>query len=148
MHTPAETNPWQSRFADPTLHDLASFYNSEGLRIFELLFESIEERTGAAPRTEWRGIAWKWTLTFTRPTDDEPWAYIIPAAEFPVVAIPIPAAPLKPAELRRMPRFIRERILHAPRVGQVRWLELSVTSESQLTDLDKFIGRVTEPQHA
>ncbi|MEL6497586.1 MAG: hypothetical protein AAF937_12105 [Planctomycetota bacterium] len=141
-------NPWHDRFALPKDSDLMQLYEAEQLEVFELLNAMIGSRTGGKPTHQWRGIAWRWTLVYSRPGEDEPWAYVIPAEGCPLVALPVPANPLAPAELKRTPAFIRDRVLHAPRVGQICWIELPIESVARVHDLEKFIDRVTEPQMA
>ncbi len=141
-------NPWHDRFAQPTPADLESLYEDTTATVFDDLCRMIGSRTEAKPSTQWRGIAWRWTLVYTRPGDDEPWAYLIPAPGRPILALPVPANPLPPSELKRTPRFIRDTIVHAPRVGRICWIEFPVDSPSQMADLERFIDRVTEPQPA
>lgn len=141
-------NPWHDRFARPEAADLARLYEPERAAVLDHLLDMIGTRTGARPATEWRGIAWRWTLVFTRPTDAEPWAYIIPTDERPTLALPVPANPLPQAQLKRMARFIRDTIRHAPRVGRVCWIEFPIETAGQIDDLRTFIDLVTEPQPA
>ncbi len=140
-------NPWHDRFASPTTDDLHRLYPDEP-EVFGCLLELIESRTGAPPAIEWRGIAWRWTLVYRRAGDEEPWAYVIPSERCPILTFPAPANPLPPSDLKRMPRFIRESVLHAPRVGQVCWIESPVETPSQVQELDRFLAMITEAQPA
>lgn len=148
MELPRNKNPWHDRFARPDDTDFEHLYEPDRLDVLGQLRDMVGTRTGAKPTPEWRGIAWRWTLVFTRPDEQEPWAYIIPADERPIVALPVPANPLSPAELKKTPGFIRDRVLHAPRVGQICWVELPIDSQTQAAELERFIDRVTEPQPA
>ncbi|MEO0631286.1 MAG: hypothetical protein AAFY46_11280 [Planctomycetota bacterium] len=148
MVTRDAKNPWHDRFARPRIEDLARLYEDPEVAVLEFLRDAVGERTGAAPAIEWRGIAWKWTLVYTRPSEAEAWAYIIPTAGSPTVAVPVPANPLSPADLKRTPRFIRDAIPLAPRVGQVLWLELAIESMANAEGLLAFIDLATEPQLA
>lgn len=141
-------NPWHDRFARPNMVDLKRLYEPDTYIVFDALQSIIAERTESHPDIAWRGVAWRWTLVYTRPGDEEPWAYIIPSEQFPTLALPVLAEPLPPSELKRIPRFIRDKLLHAPRVGQVCWIECAPESTAQVTDLARFIDRVTEPQPA
>ena len=146
MSSTPDRNPWHDRFAEPTVADLADLYEPEIADVLTALRDLIAGRTGAQPAVEWRGIAWRWTLAYRRPGEDEPWAYVIPTADRPTISIPVPVDPLSSAQLRRAPRFIRDGLRTAPRIGQVCWLETRIETQGHVADLERFIAIVTEAQ--
>ncbi|MGP1272908.1 MAG: hypothetical protein ACTS22_06205 [Phycisphaerales bacterium] len=140
-----ERTAWLDRFSKPTAEALLRGYPQESADLLADLVSELTSRTGRAPTVQWMGIPWRWSIAFRRSSDAEPWAFLVPMDEAPVLAMPLAADVLDGPAGRALPKSLRDPIARAPMVGQVRWAEWPLLSHHAATELLSFIDLVCEP---
>lgn len=106
--------------------------------------ESLIELAPVHEELGWLGIPWRWSFVYRpqAPADagDSAWAYVIPQPGKPLVALPITTDVLDALAGRRLPRYIRDGLAVAPRVGGTHWSAWEILSRQQLDEVIEFAG--------
>jgi len=104
---------------------------------------------GTSEDVMWQGV-WHWTIAYRHESDTSRClAYLVADPTKPRLCIPVPneLVPLLP--VRKLSRFVRDGILHAPVVGQIRWACWGLTLKSQVEELMLLMQfRLTPPTPA
>lgn len=133
---PKSRLPWEDRFRMPSVGDLRTHYNKQLGNLLDLAREALLGFEGVKEQIAWQGVAWRWTLTYCRPTGGErPWAYLIPHPEGPTIAIPLAEDVVAAIPRRRLKKFVTDGIASARRVGDVYWATWQITNRSNLDDV-------------
>lgn len=129
-------SPWENKFRQPDEDELRSQYLKPvqavlaGARAAMLTFEDAREDL------EWLGIPWRWSYVYrTGSGTKAAMAYVVPQPERPRIAIPVSAMVLSKVPARKLSKFIREGVLHAPMVGEVRWAQWELTATGQIEEV-------------
>ncbi|MCA9272312.1 MAG: hypothetical protein KDA31_04620 [Phycisphaerales bacterium] len=139
-------SPWEDRFSTPTTEQLLSQYEGPAQSLASVGLTELEKRVGQPPSLEWLGLSWKWTLVYKVPGETEPCAYLIPTPDWPSIALPVPLPIAEDILIRRGSKYLRETLVHACQVDQVRWAQWSIQGKAQLADVLKLTTGIVEGQ--
>ncbi len=133
--SPSTHSPWINRFETPSLDALLEQYEGHAQSLAENALVSLTEIVEAKPAIEWKGLPWRWTAVFRADSDPEPCVYLIPTPDWPSIALPVPVSTVQELLDAKGSKYIKETLLHACQVGQVRWAEWSIQGKAQLADV-------------
>ena len=127
---------WEDRYRQPAVADLLAPFNKPIKDLLEVARERLRSFEGMTEEVSWQGIPWRWTFVY-RFRDEMPraWAYLIPDPAKPQIALPLMPEVTETLRIRRLSRFIRDRIVFASQVNGVRWAQWEVSSKSQLDEI-------------
>ncbi|MFZ4498571.1 MAG: hypothetical protein ACOYMX_02575 [Burkholderiales bacterium] len=75
-------------------------------------------------------------MTYVAAIDEaRAWAYMVPDPTKLRVAIPVPASMMTEMPVKKLPKFVRDGLLHAPLVGQIKWPMWEVQGKGQVDDV-------------
>ena len=133
---------WEDKYRVPTAADLlAALAGPHG----ELL-RTAREALGqfATERIAWLGIPWRWSLVYSTPKGVRPLTYLVPQPGRPLMVLPLGGEVALDVLERKLSRPVRDAILHAPVVGEVRWTQWELTSKAQVEELLRLARAVRE----
>ncbi len=141
--TPAAMPAWKNRFARPEADTLVGELTDDDRRLFDAAREGLLGLEGVGESLEWRGIPWRWCLTY-QVAKDRPRAFLVPEPGRVVLAMAIPSAEIDSLNFRSLPRAAREGIVNATYVAGVLWAEWPLTALTQIDDLLKLQNRLLD----
>jgi hypothetical protein len=128
---PPPRSRWADRFREPDAKDLLA-----GLgKVLGSIADHARQRLaglGAQEHIEWCGV-WKWCLVVR--AQERPLAFIIPDPARLVLALLVPDELITKLPLKKIPRFVRDGLAHAPLVDGVRWARWDVQSKAQVDEI-------------
>lgn len=131
--------PWEDRFSTPTAAELLGGFNRQQAQLIEYARGRLLESEGVREELMWTGIPWRWTFVYRAGSEERARAYIVPQPARPQIAAPMPAEMVAAMDLRKLPRFVRDALVHSPQVGAARWPQWEVTNRPQV---DELVGLV------
>jgi len=125
---------WEDRFSTPSAASLIKsidepvFPAAEYARVKLLAVEGLREDV------VWQGV-WKWTLTYTHSADsDRGWIFLIPDPSRFRLSMPMSVDLIQELPLKKLSKFSRDALVHAPVVGRTRWPSWDVQTKTQVDD--------------
>lgn len=132
---------WEDRFRQPSAADLLAGFNKQLTQLLgysRTRFAAIE---GVSEEIAWLGIPWRWSLTYRSCGGEaRPIGYIIPQPGRPQIALPLSEETILALPAKRISKFVRDGLVSAIQVENVRWAQWEVTTRSQV---DELLGLVT-----
>ncbi len=127
---------WEDRFRKPSVDDLLEPFNKPVRHLIDLARERLSGFDGMTEEVAWQGIPWRWTFVY-RFRDEAPraWAYLVPDPVKPQIALPLIPEVTETLRIKRLSRFIRDRIVFATQVNGVRWAQWEIASKGQLDEV-------------
>lgn len=127
---------WEDRFKAPTWEELRAGSNKQLGALLDHARERILALPGTREQLAWHGIPWRWSLAFRAAIDlERPIAFVVPQPNHPRLAVPLASEVLATIASAKLPKTIREAILHAPQVGGVRWPSWELFNRTQFAEL-------------
>ncbi len=139
-------SPWEDRFTTPTTDLLLDQYEGPAQSLARTALDQLEKIAGQPPKLEWLGLSWKWTLVYEVPGESEPSAYLVPTPDWPSIALPVPIPIAEDILTRRGSKYLRETLVHACQVDQIRWAQWAIQGKAQLADVLKLTTGIVEGQ--
>jgi hypothetical protein len=128
--------PWEDRFQAPEAGDLIGVMPRHLGSLVQHAREGLMSLGGVSEAVVWRGVPWRWTLTFADEGEPErPWAYLVPQPTKPVLAIPLSVQVVQSLPVKRMSKGVRDGIALAAQVAGVFWAQWELTSKAQVGEL-------------
>ncbi len=124
---------WSDRFREPTARELASALGKQSGGVLDHVRARLVE-LGASEGVAWCGV-WKWTLVFQTEGEARPWAYLVPDPSRLVLALVLPDEMITTLPLKKLPRFVRDGLAHAPVVDGFRWAKWEVLGKAQADEI-------------
>lgn len=134
--------PWTDRFNKPSIADLFQQYEGSPRSLADEALTTLESLATKSPKIEWKGPSWRWSITFRKPKQTEPWGYLVPTPVWPTVAMPVPDDIAQTILKPRTSKFLRETLMLASQVGPTRWAQWQVQSKAQLQDVLKLAATI------
>jgi hypothetical protein len=135
MTAPKVRAAWMDRFKAPTADEMLGAFNKQMTGALQHLREKLLAVEGAKEEVSWQGV-WRWTLVYRIPGDGErAWAYLVLDPTKPRVAVPITDELIAELPLKKLSKFIRDGLAHAPVVDGVRWAQWELQGKGQADDL-------------
>jgi hypothetical protein len=126
---------WLDRFRAPAAEDLLAPFNKQTSALLEHARRKLLAVDGIREELCWHGI-WNWSFVFRLLGDGErAWAYLIPDPARPRIAIPIDDEIIPDLPVRKLSKFIRDGLTHAPVVDGVRWSCWDIQNRTQVEDI-------------
>jgi hypothetical protein len=133
--TSKQKSAWDNRFEIPSQSDLIAGLNHQMHFVAEHARHLLVQPGCVKEAVAWQGV-WKWTFSYTCTLDQSrPWAYIIPDPSKLRICVPLAENVLTEIPLKKISRFVRDVIVHAAPVGQLRWPMWEVQTKAQAADV-------------
>jgi len=132
---------WEDKFRTPTPEDLVQGLNKHGETPVVDVRDRLLAIEGVSEELSWHGVPWRWTFAYRTEDDDSAraLAYLVPQPGKARLAIPMTQPQIAALPLRKLSKFIRDGLLHAPEVGGVRWVQWEPTARSQCDEIMKIV---------
>lgn len=125
---------WQDRFRTPTIDELVAGFNKQLAGAVNHARERLLATEGIKEEVSWQGV-WRWTLVYRIPGDDRAWAYIVMDPTKPRLAIPVPDELIAELPVKKLSKFVRDGLAHAPSVDGLRWAHWDIQGKTQADDI-------------
>ncbi len=126
---------WQDRFRAPSPDELVDAFNKQTGSLIQHTRERLRAGEGVKEELSLQGV-WNWTFVFRVPNDSPlGWAYLVPDPAKPRVAVPVPDDIITELPIRKLSKFIRDGLVHAPRVDGIRWATWDLLNKTQAGDI-------------
>lgn len=136
---------WENRFETPTWDELTEVLPKHAAALLEYARERLAAVDGTRESLGWQGV-WCWTLVIRHPrAEDRGLAYLVPDPSRPRVCIPVANALIPQLPVKKLSRFVRDGLLHAPAVDQVRWACWSIQARAHVDELMTLVGYKVNP---
>lgn len=133
------TAVWTDRFVQPSPEALLGGIPKTISPPLEAAREKLVQFEGLAESVMWQGV-WHWTLVYRHESDlSRAMAYLVPDPIKPRLCVPVPNELVPGLPVKKLSRFVRDGILHAPVVGQIRWACWSLSLKSQAEELMQLV---------
>lgn len=127
---------WEDRYRRPSAEELLAPFNKPVCHLLDVARERLSAFEGITEEVSWQGIPWRWAFVYrTRETGARAWAFVIPDPAKPQIALPLTAEVTETLRIKRLSRFIRDRIVFAAQVGGIRWAQWEISSRSQVDEV-------------
>ncbi|MBL0927772.1 MAG: hypothetical protein IBJ11_08985 [Phycisphaerales bacterium] len=138
-----KTRPaWEDRFARPSADLLLEDCGKTKGKLLETAVERLRGMERVEEQLSWQGLPWRWTLTFTAPSDPtRAFAYVVPDPEKPKIALPLTTEMIAAMPLRRLTKYVRDGVEGARWVGSVAWATWEIESKGQLDEILDLVRR-------
>lgn len=127
--------PWEDKFSAPTWTVLREAFPKPVVPVLEHVRERLLSVTGVRETLSWHGIPWRWSLRYQAEGEAVPMAFLVPNPAKPLLAVPMTMGQIDRLPQRRLPRTIRDAILHAVEIDGVRWPAWEITSKAQADEV-------------
>src|SRR3954463_5798839 len=137
MSSPAHKTriAWMDRFRTPTVDELFSPFNKQLGAVLEHIRTRVLEVEGAKEEISWQGV-WRWTLVYRTPVEPERgWAYLVLDPAKPRLAVPIGDDLVSELPVKKLSKFVRDGLAHAPMVDGLRWAQWEVLTKTQADEI-------------
>lgn len=142
VRSAASKSAWEDRFRTPTVQDLFESCRRQISSLIESVRDRLLSKPGMSEAVEWQGLPWRWTMTYSNPSDpSHAWAYLVPDPEKPVLSIPMTSEMVDSMPLHRMKKHVRDGVLTSRQVDGVYWASWELTSKAQLQDVLELVER-------
>lgn len=126
---------WLDRFRAPSPEDLLAPFNKQSSSLLEHARQRLLGVDGVKEDISWHGV-WNWTFVYRIPGEGErAWAYLIPDPAKPRIAVPVDDEIIPDLPIRKLSKFIRDGLTHAPTVDGVRWSCWDIANRTQVEDI-------------
>ena len=126
---------WLDRFRAPSSDELLSPFNKQTSALLEHARQKFLGVESSKEEIVWHGV-WNWTYVYRIPGEGErAWAYLIPDPAKPRIAVPIDDEIIPDLPLRKLSKYIRDGLTHAPKVDGLRWSCWDITNRTQVEDI-------------
>lgn len=131
---------WEDKFRTPTPEELLLGPSKQPESLIAECRERLMALEGVTEELSWHGVPWRWTFAYRMEDaeDTRPLAYVVPQPGKGRVSIPLTHTQIAALPLRKLSKFIRDGLLHAPDVGGVRWVQWEPTAKSQIDEIMKI----------
>ncbi len=126
---------WEDRYSRPTLDALLQACSKQAGGVLEYARERLLALGPMRESLEWRGLPWRWALSFHAAPDDRAFAYLVPNPAQASLAIPVPPEVVAELQTKRLSRVVRDGVTHAPTVSGVRWGSWEITSRAGVDEV-------------
>lgn len=131
---------WADRFETPEWPELLDQMPKAASSLLEYAHAKLGAIEALREEISWQGV-WCWTLVFRQGGEGgRGLAYLVPDPARPRVCIPVPNALIPGLPIKKLSKFVRDGLLHAPAVDAVRWACWHVQSRSQVDELMALLG--------
>ncbi|HYE61507.1 MAG TPA: hypothetical protein VD997_05895 [Phycisphaerales bacterium] len=136
MSAPSKTRlAWLDRYKAPTPDDLLAPFNKQSAALIEHTRQKLRACEGVKEDIAWHGV-WNWAFVYRMSGDAErAWAYLIPDPAKPRVVLPVLDDALPELPIRKLTKFIRDGLTHAPMVDGLRWASWDLLNKTQADDI-------------
>jgi hypothetical protein len=126
---------WENKFRTPTIVQLRELYPKPVQQLWDESREAIMALGDVREELCWLGVPWRWSLVYRFGPDNAVLAYLVPQPIKPRLAAPMPPEAYMKMSARKLSKYIREGLLHAPAVGAIRWSSWELTAKTQLDEV-------------
>jgi len=131
---------WQDRFRTPTVEVLIRDFNKQLAAVVNHARDSLLAAEGAKEEVGWHGV-WRWTMVYRLPGNGERgWAYLVPDPSKPRLTLPIADEAVSELPIKKLSKFIRDGLSHAPTVDGIRWAQWELQNKTQVDDILSLAG--------
>jgi hypothetical protein len=125
---------WMDRYRTPTAGELLGGFNKQLGGVVNHARERMLEVEGVKEEVSWQGV-WRWTLVYRIPGDERCWAYLVMDPSKPRLAIPVADEMIAELPVKKLSKFVRDGLAHAPSVDGVRWAHWEIQGKTQADDI-------------
>lgn len=126
---------WQDRFKTPTIDQLVGELNRQNAAVIEHARDRLSSGAGLSEELRWQGV-WRWTMLYRAPSDNGLASiYVVPDPTKLRMAVLMPEDRIAELPLKKLSKFIRDGLLHAPVVDGLRWAQWEVQTKSQVDEV-------------
>lgn len=126
---------WPDRFRVPTPDELLNPFNKQVGALIEHVRERLLATEAVKEEISFQGV-WNWTFVYRLPNDsDLGWAYLVPDPAKPRISVPVQDDIVADLPIRKLSKFIRDGLIHAPMVNGVRWATWDLVNKTQADDI-------------
>lgn len=126
---------WMDRYRTPTVNELVSAFNKQLTGVVNHARERMLAIDGVKEEVSWQGV-WRWTLLYRIPGEaDRVWAYLVMDPHKPRLAVPVPNDLISDLPVKKLSKFVRDGLAHAPTVDGVRWAHWEIQGKTQADDI-------------
>ncbi len=127
---------WSDRFRAPTTDELKAALGKQPAHLLEATRNRLLDFPNVREELSWQGIPWRWSFVYRWEAEpDRAWAYVIPEPGKPRLALPLNAELITRLPARKLSKPVRDGIVQATEVAQVRWAQWELTSKTLLDEL-------------
>ncbi len=134
---------WEDRFRRPQAAELLDALPKHMIPVATHAREALSGTPGITEKLLWHGV-WKWTFTFSQAMESgRAWVYLVPDPSRLRICIPFEADLIQQLPLRKLPKYLRDGLIHAPQVGPTKWPTWELQGKGQFEDCLAFaVGRL------
>lgn len=126
---------WDDRFTVPTQATLIAGLPGHLSAVAEHVRAKLLATEGISEEVGWQGV-WKWTFVYVSAAEPtKAWVYLVPDPSKLRISIPVPAALIPELPVKKLSKFVRDGLLHAPLVGRTKWPMWEVQGKGQVDDI-------------
>jgi hypothetical protein len=126
--------PWMDRYRTPAVDELLGSFNKQLGSVVNHARDKMLAVDGVKEEVSWQGV-WRWTLVYRIPGDDRCWAYLVMDPTKPRLAVPVPDDLITELPVKKLSKFVRDGLAHAPTVDGVRWAHWEIQGKTQADDI-------------
>lgn len=126
---------WENKFSTPTIEQLRAAYPKPMQELWDECREELAKLGDVREDLNWLGVPWRWSLVYRFGSDNAVLAYLVPQPGKPRLAAPLPPEAYMKMSARKLSKYIREGLVHAPSVGAIRWSSWEISARTQLDEV-------------
>ena len=135
---PPHRTLWEDRFRRPDPLELVEAVPKHLVAVAIHAREQLGAADGVVESLVWHGV-WKWTFTYAAPTDGgRAWVYVIPDPARLRMCVPFAAELMQQLPIRKLPKYLRDGLIHAPQVGTMKWPTWELQGKGQFDECLTF----------
>ena len=142
---PLNRTLWEDRFRCPSPVELVEALPKHLVAVAAHAREQLAGARSVEESLLWHGV-WKWTFTYTQASDSaRAWVYLIPDPARLRLCVPFAADIIQQLPLRKLPKYLRDGLIHAPQVGAIKWPTWELQGKGQFDDCFAFATARLKP---
>jgi hypothetical protein len=126
---------WMDRYRTPTVEDLMAGFNKQIAGAVEHARERLLAIETMKEELSWQGV-WRWTLVYRLPSEgSQAWAYLVMDPTKPRLSVPVPDELIPELPVKKLSKFVRDGLAHAPSVDGLRWPHWELQGKTQADEI-------------
>jgi len=125
---------WENRFRQPDAKELVEAIAKHLVPVAVHARAQLSAAAGVGETLLWHGV-WKWTFTYSSTGESgRAWVYLIPDPEHLRMCVPFSADLMQQLPMRKLPKYLRDGLIHAPQVRDIKWPTWELQGKGQFED--------------
>ncbi len=134
MSTEKARPVWKNRFRTPQAPELLDAMDKQVSVVVAYARDLIRGFPQLSETLEWQGV-WNWTFTYSNGDPRGPVAFVVPNPARPRLTLALPDEAIPNLPIKKLSRYVRDGLAHAPVVDGVRWAAWDIASKGQVDEV-------------